>query len=61
MSQAEKTFDELGQFIQDAMQRYYVPGVSVGVQHDGREYTAGFGVTNVNHPLPVNGDRTRSD
>jgi hypothetical protein len=56
MSQAEKTFEELGQFISNAMQRYHVPGVAVGVQHDGNEYTTGFGVTNVNHPLPVDGD-----
>jgi CubicO group peptidase (beta-lactamase class C family) len=28
----------------------------VGIWHGGEEYVAGFGVTNVNHPLPVDGD-----
>jgi CubicO group peptidase (beta-lactamase class C family) len=35
------------------MQRWQVPGVALGVLHDGQEHTAGFGVTNVEHPLPV--------
>ena len=51
-----RQFEQLGSYITDAMQQYHVPGVAVGVQHEGREYTAGFGVTNVKHPLPVNGD-----
>jgi hypothetical protein len=29
------------------------PGVALGVIAGGREYAAGFGVTNVDHPLPV--------
>jgi CubicO group peptidase (beta-lactamase class C family) len=33
-----------------------VPGVSVGLIADGEEVVAGFGVTNVDHPLPVDGD-----
>ena len=51
-----RQFEQLGSYITDAMQQYHVPGVAVGVQHEGREYTAGFGVTNVKHPLPVDGD-----
>jgi len=39
-----------------ALERYHVPGVAVGVIHEGRDYTAGFGVTNVNHPLEVTPD-----
>jgi CubicO group peptidase (beta-lactamase class C family) len=35
------------------MARYGVPGVAVGVLHAGREYTNGYGVTNLNAPLPV--------
>jgi len=33
-----------------------VPGVSIGVYHKGREFSAGFGVTSVEHPLPVTSD-----
>jgi CubicO group peptidase (beta-lactamase class C family) len=55
MSAANK-FKEYGDFIQEAMQRFQVPGVAVGIVCDGQEYTAGFGVTNVNHPLPVDAD-----
>jgi len=49
-------FEQFGAYITDAMKQYNVPGVGVGVQHEGREYTAGFGVTNVKHPLQVDGD-----
>ena len=38
------------------MERFRVPGVAVGVLHQGQTFTAGFGVTNVDHPLPVDGD-----
>jgi CubicO group peptidase (beta-lactamase class C family) len=33
-----------------------VPGAAVGVLYQGEEYVAGFGVTNVDYPLPVTGD-----
>jgi CubicO group peptidase (beta-lactamase class C family) len=35
------------------MQRYAVPGVTVGVTCQGQEQTAGFGITSVENPLPV--------
>ncbi len=35
------------------MAHLHVPGVAVGVLLDDEVYTAGFGVTNVEHPLPV--------
>ena len=38
------------------MARLEVPGIAVGVIHDGAAHVAGFGVTNVDHPLPVDGD-----
>ena len=38
------------------MKRYQVPGVAVGVWWQGREHLRGFGVTNVDHPLPVDAD-----
>jgi len=33
-----------------------VPGVAVGLLVDGTERTAGYGVTNIEHPLPVDAD-----
>ena len=38
------------------MEHWHVPGVAVGILHNGQAYTAGFGVTNVNHPLAVDSD-----
>ena len=49
-------FQQLGAFIQSEMERLGVPGVSVGVQYGGEEYLAGFGVTSITNPLPVDGD-----
>ncbi|MBN9389964.1 MAG: beta-lactamase family protein [Chloroflexi bacterium] len=46
-------FAELGQVVTEALERLGVPGAAVGVFYEGVEYTAGFGVTNINHPLPV--------
>lgn len=39
--------------ILELMDKHKVPGMSIGVLCDGVEYTAGFGVTNIDHPLPV--------
>jgi CubicO group peptidase (beta-lactamase class C family) len=41
---------------QALMAHYGVPGVAVGIWHQGQEQLAGFGVTNVRHPLPVDAD-----
>jgi CubicO group peptidase (beta-lactamase class C family) len=38
------------------MKRLNVPGVSIGIYHNGEEHTACFGVTNIEHPLPVTPD-----
>jgi CubicO group peptidase (beta-lactamase class C family) len=35
------------------MSRYSIPGVAIGVYHDGQEYSAEFGVTSLENPLPV--------
>ncbi len=41
----------------DAIWRdHAVPGVAVGLIADGEEWLSGFGVTNVEHPLPVDAD-----
>jgi CubicO group peptidase (beta-lactamase class C family) len=53
---ADALFRELDQRIEAAMVRYHVPGAAVGVFWQGREHLKGFGVTNVEHPLPVDPD-----
>jgi CubicO group peptidase (beta-lactamase class C family) len=42
--------------IRDAMARYRIPGVSLGLWSRGVSYVRGYGVTNVNDPTPVTGD-----
>ena len=39
-----------------ARERFGVPGASIGVEHDGAEDAAGFGVTSIEHPLEVNAE-----
>src|SRR5215211_1416922 len=39
-----------------AMDRLHVPGVAIGIVDGDAEHTAGFGVTNIEHPLPVDAD-----
>lgn len=53
---AEQLFAALGERITAAMERLRVPGVAVGVLFEGNEYVAGYGITSVDNPLPVNGD-----
>ncbi len=48
-----KNFKIISSRIQKEMKRLRVPGVSIGIYHKGKEWTTGFGVTNVEHPLPV--------
>ena len=52
-TQTAATFDALCAQVNVWMQQYQVPGVAVGVLADGAMYSAGFGVTNVDHPLLV--------
>src|SRR5262249_33481141 len=49
-------FRALDEKIEAAIARYHIPGVAVGVLHNGREYARGYGVTNVDYPQPVDGD-----
>lgn len=46
----------LGEQVIEAMRRLHVPGVAVGVLHQGQEHAAGFGVTSVENSLPINAD-----
>jgi CubicO group peptidase (beta-lactamase class C family) len=49
-------FTPLEEQVLAAMERLHVPGVAVGILHGRAEYHAGFGVTNVDHPLPIDAD-----
>jgi CubicO group peptidase (beta-lactamase class C family) len=49
-------FEKINEVIAAEMERLGVPGVAVGIYYKGQEYTAGFGVTNVDYPLPVETD-----
>jgi CubicO group peptidase (beta-lactamase class C family) len=52
----DAAFRELDAKIRAGMARYGIPGVAVGVLVRGREFVRGYGVTNVDQPVPVNGD-----
>src|SRR5581483_4674458 len=53
---SDPLFRMLDEKIEAAMARYHIPGVAVGVLHNGQEYVRGYGVTNVDYPVPVDGD-----
>src|SRR5512138_1438366 len=52
----DSNFGAIGKFIVKEMKRLQVPGVAIGIYHKGQEYTAGFGITSMEHPLPVTVD-----
>ncbi len=52
----DTTFEQLNEFVNGVMTAKRVPGVAVGILHEGETYSAGFGVTNADHPLPVTGE-----
>jgi len=47
---------ELDEKVRAGMARYGIPGVAVGVLHRGVEVLRGYGVTNVDYPIPVDAD-----
>ena len=49
----EAHWENLSEFVRQAMEKNKIPGVALGILHRGKVRAAGFGVTNVNHPLPV--------
>ena len=53
---AVRLFRELDAKIRAGMARYAIPGAAVGVLYQGIEYVKGYGVTNVDYPVPVDGD-----
>src|SRR6266545_1947825 len=52
----DPTFKKIAQKIVSEMKRLDVPGVAIGIWHAGNEYAEGFGVTSLEHPLPVTAD-----
>ena len=55
-NQALAAFDELDAKIEAGMEAHGIPGVAAAVWLSGREHVKGYGVTNVDHPTPVDGD-----
>src|SRR5262245_7132575 len=53
---AEALFRALDARIEAAMAEHHIPGVAVGAYFRGAEYVRGYGVTNVDYPVPVDGD-----
>jgi CubicO group peptidase (beta-lactamase class C family) len=49
-------FRALDEKIRAGMRKYAIPGVALGVLYRGREYVRGYGVTNVDYPVAVDGD-----
>ena len=49
----EENWKRLSELVAGVMDRKGIPGVAVGILHGGETATAGFGVTSVDHPLPV--------
>src|SRR5690554_3782503 len=49
----EDRWDRLSSHVQAIMKKHHVPGVSVGIYNAGEVFSAGFGVTSVENPLPV--------
>src|SRR5689334_3372254 len=49
-------FRELDEKIHEGMAKYAIPGAAVGVLYRGQEYLKGYGVTNVDYPVPVDPD-----
>jgi CubicO group peptidase (beta-lactamase class C family) len=49
-------FDRVVAAVEEKMTKLRVPGLALGVLADGQVRTRGFGITNVDHPLPVTDD-----
>lgn len=49
----EEDFILLDEKVRSAMEYYGIPGVALGLAYGDKEYLAGYGVTNIENPLPV--------
>jgi CubicO group peptidase (beta-lactamase class C family) len=52
----DRLFAQLDARIEQGMKEFVVPGAAVAVLYRGREYIKGYGVTNVDYPVAVDGD-----
>jgi CubicO group peptidase (beta-lactamase class C family) len=52
----DERFGRVCAAIMQHMQRLHVPGVAIGIVNGDEEYSAGFGVTSIENPLPVTPD-----
>ena len=52
----DAAFAELDAKIEAGMKAYGIPGVAAAVWAGGQEHVKGYGITNVDHPTPVDGD-----
>ena len=48
-------FAQLDAKIEAGLKQYDIPGAAVGVWYQNQEYIKGYGVTNIDHPRPVDG------
>src|SRR5512141_2530096 len=55
-SASDTNFSKIGKFILKEMKRLQVPGVAMAIYHKGEELAAAFGITSIEHPLPVTVD-----
>jgi CubicO group peptidase (beta-lactamase class C family) len=55
-AQAQPAFEQIASLVTQKMAEYGVPGVAVGVVKNGQMTLRGFGVTNVDDPLPITPD-----
>jgi len=46
-------FEQLSSFVEEQIAQKGVPGAAIGILYQDQTYTAGFGVTNIDHPVPV--------
>lgn len=46
-------FQQLSSSVEQQIEQKGVPGAAIGILYQNQTYTAGFGVTNVDHPVPV--------
>jgi CubicO group peptidase (beta-lactamase class C family) len=46
-------FQQLSSFVEEQIAQKGVPGAAIGILCQDQTYTAGLGVTNVDHPISV--------
>ncbi len=49
-------FETVCEALRESLDRFGVPGAAIGVEYEGTEATAGYGVTSIEQPLEVDGE-----